>query len=114
MTLTFLSLVTLFTAAGVFLLYAMISVAALLFVWRGVPETKGRTLEEIEKFWLNSKGGILNMNARFLLKSFLILAAIADSTRLPAGDRPDNDLAQRHMADRGFEGSRRDPCLMET
>lgn len=56
-TLTFLSLVTLFTAAGVFLLYSLISVAALLFVWRGVPETKGRTLEEIEKFWLNQRAG---------------------------------------------------------
>jgi len=52
-TLTFLSLVTLFSAAGVFLLYALVSLAALVFVWRGVPETKGRTLEEIEKFWLN-------------------------------------------------------------
>lgn len=54
-TLTFLSLVTLFTAAGVFLLYAGASIAALLFVWRGVPETKGRTLEEIEKFWLSQR-----------------------------------------------------------
>lgn len=54
-TLTFLSLVTLFSAAGVFLLYALVSVAALVFVWRGVPETKGRTLEEIEKFWLDQK-----------------------------------------------------------
>src|ERR1700680_882100 len=54
-TLTFLSLVNLFTAAGVFLLYAIISIAAFLFVWRGVPETKGRTLEEIEKFWSSQK-----------------------------------------------------------
>ena len=54
-TLTFLSLVNVFTAAGVFLLYAIISVAAFLFVWRGVPETKGRTLEEIEKFWSSQK-----------------------------------------------------------
>lgn len=54
-TLTFLSLANLFTAAGVFLLYAVVSIAAFLFVWRGVPETKGRTLEEIEKFWLSSK-----------------------------------------------------------
>jgi SP family arabinose:H+ symporter-like MFS transporter len=52
-TLTFLSLVNLFSAAGVFLLYAAISIAALLFVWSGVPETKGKTLEEIEKFWVN-------------------------------------------------------------
>jgi len=54
-TLTFLSLVNLFTAAGVFLLYATVSMAAFLFVWRKVPETKGRTLEEIEKSWLTQR-----------------------------------------------------------
>jgi sugar porter (SP) family MFS transporter len=52
-TLTFLSLVNLFTAPGAFLLYAIISIAASLFIWRSVPETKGRTLEEIEKVWLS-------------------------------------------------------------
>src|SRR5262249_4126415 len=51
-TLTFLSLVNLFTAPGAFLLYAIVSVAAFLFVWRSVPETKGISLEEIEKWWL--------------------------------------------------------------
>jgi sugar porter (SP) family MFS transporter len=55
-TLTFLTLVTLFTAPGAFVLYAIISVAAFLFVWRGVPETKGRTLEDIEKWWLTQSG----------------------------------------------------------
>ena len=54
-TLTFLALVNLFTAPGAFLLYATISVAAFLFVWRRVPETKGRTLEEIEKWWLSQE-----------------------------------------------------------
>jgi sugar porter (SP) family MFS transporter len=54
-TLTFLSLVNLFTAAGVFLLYAVISIGACLFVWRGVPETKGKTLEEIERYWLSQR-----------------------------------------------------------
>jgi sugar porter (SP) family MFS transporter len=55
-TLTFLSLVNVFTVPGAFVLYAIISVAAFLFVWRGVPETKGRTLEEIEKWWLTQRG----------------------------------------------------------
>ena len=54
-TLTFLSLVNLFTAAGVFLLYAVISIGAFFFVWRGVPETKGKTLEEIERYWLSQQ-----------------------------------------------------------
>ena len=54
-TLTFLSLVTMFTASGVFLLYAVVCIAAFLFVWRGVPETKDQTLEQIEKFWLSQR-----------------------------------------------------------
>lgn len=51
-TLTFLSLVSRLTAPGAFFLYFVISIAAFVFVWRGVPETKGRTLEDIEKSWL--------------------------------------------------------------
>ena len=48
-TLTFLTLVNTLTAPGAFLLYATVSIAAFLFVWRAVPETPGRTLEEIEQ-----------------------------------------------------------------
>jgi sugar porter (SP) family MFS transporter len=51
-TLTFLSLVRVLTAPGAFLLYAVICVAAVLFVKMAVPETKGRSLEEIESWWL--------------------------------------------------------------
>jgi sugar porter (SP) family MFS transporter len=54
-TLTFLSLVRLLTAPGVFLLYAIVCIAALLFVKLIVPETKGRSLEEIERWWLGSR-----------------------------------------------------------
>lgn len=50
-TLTFLSLVNALTAPGTFLLYATVSIVALLFVWRLVPETKSRTLEEIDRYW---------------------------------------------------------------
>ncbi|MGA8439833.1 MAG: sugar porter family MFS transporter [Candidatus Sulfotelmatobacter sp.] len=51
-TLTFLSLVRALTAPGAFLLYAVICIAAFLFVKMAVPETKGRSLEEIETWWL--------------------------------------------------------------
>jgi sugar porter (SP) family MFS transporter len=54
-TLTFLSLVKVFTAPGVFLFYALIAIAAFIFVWKMIPETKGRTLEEIEKWWLTQR-----------------------------------------------------------
>lgn len=54
-TLSFLSLMNVLTAPGAFTLYAAISIAAFLFVLRVVPETKGRSLEEIEKWWLTQK-----------------------------------------------------------
>ena len=47
-TLTFLNLVTLFGQSGVFLLYAVLTAVAFVFVLKLVPETKGRSLEQIE------------------------------------------------------------------
>jgi len=35
-----------------FWVYALLSVVSVLFIWRFVPETKGRTLEQIERSWL--------------------------------------------------------------
>jgi sugar porter (SP) family MFS transporter len=46
---TFLSLTTAITRQGTFLLYAVIGVLACLFFWRKVPETTGRSLEELEQ-----------------------------------------------------------------
>jgi len=32
-------------------IYAVICLGAIVFVWRMIPETKGKTLEQIEKLW---------------------------------------------------------------
>ena len=37
---------------GTFLIFMGICLACCLFVWRTVPETKDKTLEEIGRFWL--------------------------------------------------------------
>jgi SP family galactose:H+ symporter-like MFS transporter len=49
--LTFLTLVQVMGASDSFWLYGLLSVAAWIFCYRLVPETKGRTLEEIEATW---------------------------------------------------------------
>src|SRR6202051_1989941 len=49
--LTFLTLVEKLGASSTFLLYALASVASWFFAYYFVPETKNRTLEEIEAFW---------------------------------------------------------------
>jgi MFS family permease len=50
-TLTFLSLVHALGVAGTFSIYAVLSAVAFLFIWRMVPETKGKTLEQIQHEW---------------------------------------------------------------
>jgi SP family xylose:H+ symportor-like MFS transporter len=35
-----------------FFIYGVMCVVSIVFVWRFVPETKGKSLEEIERFWL--------------------------------------------------------------
>ena len=40
-----------FALAGTFFLFALMCVPYLLIMWKLVPETTGKTLEEIERYW---------------------------------------------------------------
>ncbi|MCB8955539.1 MAG: sugar porter family MFS transporter [Nocardioides sp.] len=48
---TFLSVVDLTSTSGAFLIFAFFCAVTLWFVHRYVPETKGRTLEEVQAMW---------------------------------------------------------------
>lgn len=50
-TLTFLSLVKVLHLWGTFAIYGALSFVCLIYVWKAVPETKGRTLEQIQEAW---------------------------------------------------------------
>ncbi len=39
------------SSGGAYYFYGIMSVLSLIFVWRMVPETKGKTLEEMQKLW---------------------------------------------------------------
>jgi len=54
LTVTFLSLAHAITITGAFCVYSGMCILAFLIVWRLTPETKGKTLEEIEAFWRTS------------------------------------------------------------
>jgi sugar porter (SP) family MFS transporter len=51
---TFLKLVDAFTLGGAFWLYSGMCAVTFLFVLWLIPETKGRSLEEIERFWIGT------------------------------------------------------------
>ena len=52
---TFLSFVKVLTEGGTFLMYAVVGVLAWIFTFRLVPETKGKTLEQIQQHWQAGK-----------------------------------------------------------
>jgi sugar porter (SP) family MFS transporter len=56
--LTFLSLLDAIGRPGTFWLYAFVGVVALVFVLRLVPETKGKTLEQIEAGWRSRRSDL--------------------------------------------------------
>ncbi len=41
------------TPAGTFILFAVMCIPYILIVWKLIPETTGKSLEEIEKYWTN-------------------------------------------------------------
>lgn len=43
------------TPSGTFFLFAAMCIPYLLIVWKLMPETAGKSLEEIERFWLKNK-----------------------------------------------------------
>jgi sugar porter (SP) family MFS transporter len=50
-TLTFLSLIRELGVSGTFGIYAALSAVAFVFIWKMVPETRGKTLEQIQHDW---------------------------------------------------------------
>jgi MFS transporter, SP family, galactose:H+ symporter len=52
---TFLTLIGVLGRGGTFWLYGIIAVGAWVFCYRLVPETKGKTLEQIESHWRSGK-----------------------------------------------------------
>ena len=41
-----------FSSGGTYLFYGVMSILSAIFVWKMVPETKGKTLEEMESIWI--------------------------------------------------------------
>jgi sugar porter (SP) family MFS transporter len=54
-TATFLTLIRLFSASSVFLGYALVCGASFLYIYLRLPETKNRTLEQIQSMWAREK-----------------------------------------------------------
>jgi len=48
---TFLNMINTWGKTGTFWLYALIGTFGMLFIWKRIPETKAKSLEEIEEYW---------------------------------------------------------------
>ncbi|KAH0769829.1 hypothetical protein KY290_013810 [Solanum tuberosum] len=57
---TFLSMMSAMTIAGTFFMFAGISIIALIFFYYFLPETKGKSLEEMEALFTRNKGSKSN------------------------------------------------------
>ena len=54
-TVTFLSLITAIGKSWTFWIYAIFAGLAIAFIWRFVPETRGRRLESIDRYWTEGR-----------------------------------------------------------
>ena len=43
------------TPAGTFFLFAVMCLPYMYIMWKKIPETTGKSLEEIEKYWRDAK-----------------------------------------------------------
>lgn len=64
---TFLSIANTITWGGYFALLSLVSLSILIFVWYFLPETKGRTLEDMTHYFAQITGDetILNIETSF-------------------------------------------------
>ncbi len=53
LTFTFLSIASALGPSGAYTIYALMCVITIVIVWKWTPETKGHSLEEIERLWKN-------------------------------------------------------------
>lgn len=58
------------TPGGTFFLFAFMCLPYMLIVWKLMPETAGKTLEEIELFWT---GQNVNLNKKYLMRHILCI-----------------------------------------
>ncbi|HYK43706.1 MAG TPA: MFS transporter, partial [Parafilimonas sp.] len=49
-------------SAFTFWIYMTMAIFAFIFVYRLVPETKGKSLEEIEKYFMHSEDEVASLN----------------------------------------------------
>lgn len=52
---TFLTLINSIGQSVTFWIYGFFALLCLIYVWRAIPETKGRPLEKIEEYWRNGR-----------------------------------------------------------
>jgi SP family galactose:H+ symporter-like MFS transporter len=90
---TFLSLIGQIGSSGTFWLYAGIGVVTLIFCVVLVPETKGKTLEQIEGYWLHGRHWLPTLTITTILTGDTLPQAETSQTTLRASEYVASDPA---------------------